>query len=111
MPALLQRLHDIGVGLALDDFGTGYSSLSYLSRFKLSTVKIDRSFVSQIEGNDRSRSLVKAIIAMGHSLGLKVVAEGVETATQQALLTTEGCDFLQGYLLGRPMTATSIASS
>lgn len=109
LSSLLQRLRDAGFGLALDDFGTGYSSLSYLARFNLSTVKIDRSFVAQLEVDSRSGALVRAIIAMGHSLGLKVVAEGVETETQRAMLIEEGCDYLQGYLLGRPTPADSIA--
>lgn len=101
--ALLQRLHVAGVGLSLDDFGTGYSSLSYLAHFHLHTVKIDRSFVMGLEPGNRNHSLVRAIIAMAHSLHLKVVAEGVESAQQRTILQAEGCDFLQGYLLGRPM--------
>ncbi|QIL43960.1 EAL domain-containing protein [Acidovorax sp. HDW3] len=100
---LLQRLHTAGVGLSLDDFGTGYSSLSYLAHFRLHTVKIDRSFVMNLQEGSRNHSLVRAIIAMAHSLHLKVVAEGVESAQQRAILQAEGCDFLQGYLLGRPM--------
>lgn len=111
LSALLLRLHDAGIGLALDDFGTGYSSLSYLSRFNLSTVKIDRSFIAQMEDSARARALVRAIIAMGHSLGLRVVAEGVETDAQRALLVGEGCDYLQGYLLGRPASADAIRLS
>lgn len=108
LPALLQRLRDAGFGLALDDFGTGYSSLSYLSRFHLTTVKIDRSFIAELEDSARSRSLTKAIIALGHSLGLKVVAEGVETEAQRTFLVAEGCDFLQGFLLGRPVPAAQL---
>ena len=109
LPALIQRLHAAGVGLSLDDFGTGYSSLSYLSRFVLNTVKIDRSFVMGLEEGSRNHSLVRAIISMAHSLGLKVVAEGVETRRQCDILRAEGCDFLQGYLLGRPMAAEQLA--
>ncbi|RQO83619.1 hypothetical protein DBV10_03215 [Acidovorax sp. FJL06] len=108
LPALLHRLHDAGVGLSLDDFGTGYSSLSYLSRFSLNTVKIDRSFVMELEESSRNHSLVRAIISMAHSLHLKVVAEGVETWRQYEILKAEGCDFLQGYLLGRPMAAEQL---
>lgn len=108
LPALLRRLHDAGVGLSLDDFGTGYSSLSYLSRFSLNTVKIDRSFVMDLEERNRNHSLVRAIIAMAHSLDLKVVAEGVETRCQYEILKAEGCDFQQGYLLGRPMPAEQL---
>lgn len=106
--ALLQRLHVAGVGLSLDDFGTGYSSLSYLAHFHLHTVKIDRSFVMNLQAGSRNHSLVRAIIAMAHSLHLKVVAEGVESPEQRAILQAEGCDYLQGYLLGRPMPAQQL---
>ena len=102
LSSLLKRLYEAGFGLSLDDFGTGYSSLSYLSKFNLTTVKIDRSFISGLEIDDRSHSLVRAIIAMGHSLGLKVVAEGVETSAQSRILIAEECDYLQGYLFGKP---------
>jgi diguanylate cyclase (GGDEF)-like protein/PAS domain S-box-containing protein len=108
LPALLHRLHDAGVGLSLDDFGTGYSSLSYLARFHLNTVKIDRSFVMNLQEGSRNHSLVRAIISMAHSLHLQVVAEGVESALQRAILQAEGCDYLQGYLLGRPMPAEQL---
>lgn len=108
MTALLQRLHEAGVGLSLDDFGTGYSSLSYLAHFHLHTVKIDRSFVMHLQHGNRNHSLVRAIIAMAHSLNLAVVAEGVETEEQRAILLAEDCDYLQGYLLGRPMPADAL---
>ncbi|CAN7420472.1 EAL domain-containing protein [Acidovorax sp. LjRoot74] len=108
LPALLHRLHDAGVGLSLDDFGTGYSSLSYLSRFSLNTVKIDRSFVMGLQESSRNHSLVRAIISMAHSLHLNVVAEGVETWRQYEILKAEGCDYQQGYLLGRPMAAEQL---
>lgn len=108
--ALLQRLRREGFGLSLDDFGTGYSSLSYLSQFDLTTLKIDRSFINQIARDDRSRALVNTIIAMGHSLGLKVVAEGVETERQCEILALQGCDYLQGYLLGKPVAASELAA-
>ena len=108
LPALLHRLHGAGVGLSLDDFGTGYSSLSYLARFHLNTVKIDRSFVMNLQEDSRNHSLVRAIISMAHSLHLQVVAEGVESALQRAILQAEGCDYLQGYLLGRPMPAEQL---
>lgn len=105
LQGLLARLRDAGWGLSLDDFGTGYSSLSYLARFRLSTVKIDRSFVRGVDQDARKRSLVRAIVSMGHSLGLTVVAEGVETEAERGVLLQEGCDQLQGYLLGRPAPA------
>lgn len=106
--AVLQMLTVIGVQISLDDFGTGYSSLSYLSRFPLQTLKIDRSFVQAMGDNDRSRDLVRAIVAMGQSLQLQLVAEGVETQEQAAALTGLGCQFLQGYYLARPQSADVI---
>jgi diguanylate cyclase (GGDEF)-like protein/PAS domain S-box-containing protein len=101
--AVLRRLRSLGVSISLDDFGTGYSSLSYLTRFQLNTLKIDRAFVMDIEHSERSTNLVNAIIAMGHSLGLQLVAEGVETAGQAAILEKMGCHYLQGYHFSRPI--------
>jgi EAL domain-containing protein (putative c-di-GMP-specific phosphodiesterase class I) len=101
--AVLAQLRALGVGISLDDFGTGYSSLSYLTQFHLNTLKIDRAFVMDIEHSERSNSLVHAIIAMGHSLGLQLVAEGVETAGQAAILEKMGCHYLQGYHIARPI--------
>ena len=98
----LKSLHDMGVGIAMDDFGTGYSSLSYLRSYPFSVLKIDRSFIADITDDRADFELVNAIISMAHGLGLKVVAEGVETAEQMDLLTSLDCDFVQGYLLGRP---------
>lgn len=100
---VIDRLRELGVSVSLDDFGTGYSSLSYLTQFHLNTLKIDRAFVMDIEHSERSNSLVHAIIAMGHSLGLKLVAEGVETAGQAAILERMGCHYLQGYHIARPI--------
>lgn len=94
--------------MTLDDFGTGYSSLSYLARFNLTTVKIDRSFIQNVEESIRSQSVVRAIIAMGHSLGLKVVAEGLKPCFRKDFLVAESCDYLQGYYLGRPVEASSV---
>jgi len=101
--AVLEQLRALGVAISLDDFGTGYSSLSYLTRFQLNTLKIDRAFVMDIEHSERSHNLVHAIIAMGHSLGLQLVAEGVETAGQAAILEKMGCHYLQGYHIARPI--------
>ena len=106
--AVLRRLRALGVSISLDDFGTGYSSLSYLTRFQLNTLKIDRAFVMDIEHSERSNSLVNAIIAMGHSLGLQLVAEGVETAGQAAILENMGCHYLQGYHFSRPIPADEL---
>jgi diguanylate cyclase (GGDEF)-like protein len=101
----LRDLKDMGVKLAIDDFGTGYSSLSYLDRFPLDELKIDRSFVMQIRGPDDRAAIITAIIAMAHSLGLKVVAEGIETEAQLAFLKAQACDEFQGYLKSKPVPA------
>ncbi|BAL22737.1 bifunctional diguanylate cyclase/phosphodiesterase [Azoarcus sp. KH32C] len=103
--ARMREIKEQGIGYALDDFGTGFSSLSYLKRFPVDVVKIDRSFVSGCPDDRNDAHLVEAIINMTHSLGLKVVAEGVETEAQRAFLRALGCDQLQGYLIGRPMSA------
>jgi diguanylate cyclase (GGDEF)-like protein/PAS domain S-box-containing protein len=106
---VLQQLHAMGVRISIDDFGTGYSSLSYLKRFPADTVKIDRSFICGLPGDGDDTAITQAVIAMAHTLGLRVVAEGVETNAQLALLRELGCDEAQGYLLGRPVPATELA--
>ena len=105
--AVLQRLRDACVEAALDDFGTGYSSLGYVHRFPLKMLKIDRSFVEPLGGDiaTRSSAVVGAILAMAHSLGLEVVAEGIETEAQHQALLAMGCEYGQGYLFGRPQPA------
>ena len=101
--SLLKRVRALGVALSIDDFGTGYSSLAYLKRLPLDVLKIDRTFLQDVPGSQKDREIVQAIIAMAHTLHLRVVSEGVETAEQQAFLESHGCDYLQGYLLGRPV--------
>lgn len=102
---VLNELKGLGVSIALDDFGTGFASLAYLMEFPLDVVKIDRSFVSGLPSDEHTLAIVTAMIAMSHALGKKVVAEGVETEAQLALLRELGCDFAQGYLLSRPIPA------
>lgn len=106
---ILKALKSCGAALSIDDFGTGYSSLSYLKRFPLDRLKIDRSFVSDIETDANDAAIVAAAVSLAHSLGLQVVAEGVESLTQIDKLAALGCDELQGFGLGRPMPAPEVA--
>jgi diguanylate cyclase (GGDEF)-like protein/PAS domain S-box-containing protein len=105
---LLERLKEIGVEIVLDDFGTGYSSLSHLHRFPLDSLKIDRSFVGRMTGEERSRQLVHTILLLSRSLGVTAVAEGIETPEQLDLLRAIGCDFAQGFLFSRPMPVREV---
>ncbi|MEE4918353.1 EAL domain-containing protein [Pseudomonas alliivorans] len=104
---LINELKTLGVRLSMDDFGTGYSSLSYLKMFPFDTLKIDRSFISEIDANTQSLSIVQAIIQLGRSLSMTITAEGVETARQLDCLQSLGCDEAQGYYLNRPMPLAS----
>ena len=104
----IRKLKRLGVTLAIDDFGTGYSSLSYLKRFAVDRLKLDRSFVSNIATDAEDRAIAQAIVTLGHSLGLKVVAEGVETLEQLELLREYHCDEIQGYLFSRPVPLSEL---
>ena len=101
--AMLDRLSRLGIHTSIDDFGTGHSSLSYLKTFPIDCLKIDRSFIRDIPSDEHDVAIVRAIIGLGHSLGLRVVAEGVETEEQLDYLCAEGCDVIQGYLFSRPL--------
>jgi EAL domain-containing protein (putative c-di-GMP-specific phosphodiesterase class I) len=109
IPAL-HRLNEAGVAISIDDFGTGYSSLAYLTSLPIREVKIDRSFVRDLGHTDQSSAVVAAIIALARSLGLRVIAEGVETVMQMNVLLGLGCDLMQGYLFARPMPAEELAT-
>ncbi len=106
--AALKTLRESGVGVALDDFGTGYSSLSYLRRFPIDTLKIDRSFIMEIDQNEEDAEIVAAIVAMAHTLGLRVVVEGVESEAQLQVIVAKHCDVVQGYVFSRPLPAHEI---
>jgi EAL domain-containing protein (putative c-di-GMP-specific phosphodiesterase class I) len=110
----LARLRRLGVSIALDDFGTGYSSLTYLWKFPFDIVKIDRSFVREMETEPKAAAIVKTIMALGKTLGVTITAEGVETLAQAQTLKKAGCDQAQGFLLGRPLpvaAANSLANA
>jgi len=106
---ILSELRDLGIHISIDDFGTGYSSLAHLKRFSINTLKIDQVFVRDIEVSSADAAITTAIIAMGNSLNLNVIAEGVETTGQFALLRERQCNEMQGYLFSRPLPAAEIA--
>ncbi len=110
LASVIQQLKELGIRFALDDFGTGYSSLSHLKRFPIDIVKIDRSFVQGVETEPTDAALASAIISMSHRLGLKVVAEGVETRGQLEFLQEQGCDAIQGYLISKAVPANELLS-
>jgi EAL domain-containing protein (putative c-di-GMP-specific phosphodiesterase class I) len=107
--SILRRLKALGVRIAMDDFGTGYSSLSNLQAFPFDKIKIDRSFISNLERNTQAATIVRAVIALGRGLNLPVTAEGVETQAQLQFLSNEACSEVQGYLLGKPLPISDYA--
>jgi len=106
----LQELKDKGIKIAIDDFGTGFSSLNYLKRLPIDKVKIDKSFVDDVNTDTRDAAIVQSIISLAHNLQLTVIAEGVETEKQLAFLKEHGCDEIQGYLFARPMPYADLLS-
>ena len=107
--SILRRLKALGVRIAMDDFGTGYSSLSYLQSFPFDKIKIDRSFIADVQSSHQSAAIVRAVIGLARGLEVPVVAEGVETNEQLAFLSQEFCNEIQGYLIGRPFPIASYA--
>ena len=105
---VLRQLKDLGVKIAMDDFGTGYSSLSYLRRFPFDKIKIDQSFIRDSSSSADSLAIVKAVIGLGHSLGLATTAEGVETEAQLSMIREQGCTEVQGFLFSPPLPAAAI---
>ncbi|OEH84897.1 hypothetical protein BHU72_06805 [Desulfuribacillus stibiiarsenatis] len=105
---ILQSIKELGVSISIDDFGTGYSSFKYLKEFPIKTIKIDRSFIKNIHQNEKNRGIVTAIIAMAYTLGLQVLAEGVELAEELDILKEVGCDFYQGYYFSKPLPCEEI---
>jgi EAL domain-containing protein (putative c-di-GMP-specific phosphodiesterase class I) len=99
----MEKLTRLGISFALDDFGTGYSSLSYLKRLPIQKLKIDKSFIRDVEFDKHDEAIVKTIIQIGHTLGLEVIAEGVEIPAQREMLLRNGCNNFQGYLFGKPV--------
>ena len=106
----LHMLKDIGVSLSIDDFGTGYSSLAYLKRFPIDILKIDRTFVQDVDTNDDDKSIVSSIIALGNSLKLSIIAEGVEKIEHMPLLNALHCNEAQGYYISKPLPANEFKS-
>jgi EAL domain-containing protein (putative c-di-GMP-specific phosphodiesterase class I) len=105
---LLNELKQLGVTLAIDDFGTGYSSLEYLQKFCVDFIKVDRAFVKNLVHNSADQGIVKAVMGIAESLKMRVIAEGVETEEELALLTALGCDEIQGYFISKPVPPADI---
>ena len=107
---LLTAIKQMGVRIAIDDFGVGYSSLAQIKRYPIDTLKVDRSFIRDLEKNAEDRAITEAIISMGKTLSMTVVAEGVETPEQQAFLADHACDAMQGFHFSKPIAADQFAS-
>ena len=107
--AVIHQLRELGVGVAIDDFGTGYTSLAYLARLAITQLKIDRSFVLNMDSDSHDAAIVRSIITLGHDLKLEVVAEGVETEAAYDRLAQLGCDVIQGYWLSRPLPPAGLS--
>ncbi len=101
--SVIQRLREMGYGIAIDDFGTGHSSLAYLRSLPINKIKIDRSFISELQHSNNDVTILKAMIRLAHGLGKRVIAEGIETEEQQDILQKLGCDMMQGYFYSPPM--------
>jgi EAL domain-containing protein (putative c-di-GMP-specific phosphodiesterase class I) len=108
--SILRRIKSFGVHIALDDFGKGYSSLSYLQKFPFDKIKIDRSFISDVGTSQQSIAIVHAVVGLGRSLNIPILAEGVETKAQFDFLAKEGCNEVQGYLTGKPLAISEYAA-
>jgi len=106
---IFRRLKEMGIQLSIDDFGTGYSSLNYLKHFPVDRIKIDRSFVVDLDHDDNDAAIIEAIVTLAQSLSLRVVAEGVENSDQLRSITRLGCDEVQGFYLAQPMLAEALA--
>ena len=104
----LDHLRGLGVRIATDDFGTGHASLAYLKRFPIDEIKIDKTFVDRLGTDAHDTAIVTAVINLGHTIGVRIVAEGVETEGQRGLLTDLGCDYAQGYLISRALPADDL---
>jgi EAL domain-containing protein (putative c-di-GMP-specific phosphodiesterase class I) len=106
----LKELHEFGIKLAIDDFGTGFSNLSYLNKFPIDRLKIDQSFIRHIESEPVNIDIVRAIVALGKSMSLELVAEGVETESEMNLAESCGCEFVQGYRFSKPLPSDQLES-
>ena len=107
--AELQDLHDLGVRIAIDDFGTGFSSIGHLRRFPVDLIKVDRSFVQGVGHNPKDTAITTSLTNLAHALGLRVIAEGIESAEQLVSVQELGCDLAQGYLFARPVSAAAMS--